>query len=126
MKREEVRTDEAPKPIGPYSQAIKLGNLVFTSGQIPMNPETGKMVEGDIEREAEQVFRNLAHVLEAAGTSLARAVKVTVFLTDLGDFGRVNEVYARHFGEPFPARSCFQVVALPAGARIEIEVIAEC
>ncbi len=124
IKREEIRTDKAPKPIGPYSQAIRFGNLVFTSGQVPVNPETGELVKGDIQQEAEQVFKNLAHVLEAAGTSLANAVKVTVFLTDLGDFGRVNEVYARHFGEPFPARSCFQVGALPAGARIEIEVVA--
>ncbi len=126
MKREAVSTDKAPKPIGPYSQAVRHGNRVFTSGQVGIDPATGKMVEGDVTVEAEQVFVNLEQVLAAAGTSLKRALKVTVFLTDLGDFGRVNEVYARHFDEPFPARSCFQVAALPAGARIEIEAIAEC
>jgi len=126
MKREAVVTDRAPKPIGPYSQAIRHGNLVFTSGQIPVDPATGRLVSGDIAQEAEQVFRNLAQVLEAAGTSLDRAVKLTVFLTDLRDFGRVNEVYARQFAKPFPARSTVQVAALPAGARVEIEAIAEC
>ena len=126
MKREAVMTDRAPKPIGPYSQAVRCGSLVFTSGQIPVDPGTGRLVSGDIAQEAEQVFRNLAQVLEAAGTSLDRAVKVTVFLTDLGDFGRVNEVYARQFSKPFPARSTVQVAALPAGARVEIEAVAEC
>ncbi len=125
MKREEIRTEKAPKPIGPYSQAVKFGNLVFTSGQIAVNPDTGEMVKTGIEEETEQVFQNLAQVLEAAGTSLDRAVKVMVFLTDLGDFGRVNQVYARYFQEPFPARSCVQVAALPKGAHVEIEVVAE-
>jgi len=121
-----VLTDKAPKPIGPYSQAVKAGGLVFTSGQIAIDPADGAMVAGDIVKETEQVFTNLAAVLTAAGTSLGRAVKTTVFLTDMGLFGKVNEVYARHFREPFPARSTIQVAALPKGAVVEIEVIAEC
>jgi 2-iminobutanoate/2-iminopropanoate deaminase len=125
MERKAILTDKAPKPIGPYSQAVQYGNLVFTSGQIPIDPKTGDLVAGDIVKETEQVFTNLAAVLAAAGTSLERAVKTTVFLTDMGLFGRVNEVYARHFKEPFPARSTVQVAALPKGVSIEIEVVAE-
>jgi len=121
-----VLTDKAPKPIGPYSQAVKAGGLVFTSGQIAIDPADGAMVAGDIVKETEQVFVNLTAVLTAAGTSLGRAVKTTVFLTDMGLFDKVNEVYARHLREPFPARSTIQVAALPKGAAVEIEVIAEC
>jgi len=124
-ERRPILTDKAPKPIGPYSQAVQYGNLVFTSGQIPIDPATGSMVTGDIVKETEQVFANLAAVLAAAGTDLSRAVKVTVFLTDMGQFSKVNEVYARHFREPFPARSTVQVAALPKGVAIEIEVTAE-
>jgi 2-iminobutanoate/2-iminopropanoate deaminase len=124
--RTAVLTDKAPKPIGPYSQAVKVGSFVFSSGQIPIDPATGALVTGGIERETEQVFANLDAVLAAAGTSLERAVKTTVFLTDMGLFSRVNEVYARHFKEPFPARSTVQVAALPKGVAVEIEVIAEC
>ncbi len=124
-QRMAVLTDEAPKPIGPYSQAVRFGNLVFTSGQIPIDPATGNLVSGDIVKETEQVFANLAAVLAAAGTDLGRAVKTTVFLTDMGQFARVNEVYARYFREPFPARSTVQVAALPKGVAVEIEVIAE-
>jgi 2-iminobutanoate/2-iminopropanoate deaminase len=125
MNRQAVLTDKAPKPIGPYSQAVRYGNLVFTSGQIPIDPANGNLVAGDIVKETEQVFANLSAVLAAAGTDLGRAVKTTVFLTDMGLFGRVNEVYARHFKEPFPARSTVQVAALPKGVSIEIEVVAE-
>jgi len=124
-ERKAILTDKAPKPIGPYSQAVQYGNLVFTSGQIPIDPATGELVTGDIVQETEQVFANLAAVLAAAGTELGRAVKTTVFLTDMGLFGKVNEVYARHFREPFPARSTVQVAALPKGVSIEIEVVAE-
>ena len=124
-KRTPILTDKAPKPIGPYSQAVRHGNLVFASGQIPIDPATGDLVTGDIVKETEQVFANLAAVLAAAGTSLERAVKTTVFLTDMGLFSRVNEVYARHFKEPFPARSTVQVAALPKGVSVEIEVVAE-
>jgi len=122
--KKEIRTDKAPAPVGPYSQAVLAGGFVFTSGQIGLDPKTGQMVQGGIEAETEQVFANLAAVLEEAGVSLQQAAKVTVFLTDMGDFGKVNEVYARHFQEPFPARSCFQVSALPKGARVEIELVA--
>ena len=124
-ERKAILTDKAPKPIGPYSQAVRYGNLVFTSGQIPIDPATGNLVTGDIVKETEQVFTNLAAVLEAAGTNLGRAVKTTVFLTDMGLFGKVNEVYARYFHEPFPARSTVQVADLPKGVSIEIEVVAE-
>jgi len=120
-----VVSDKAPRPVGPYSQAVKVGNLVFTSGQIPLDPRTGELVKGTIEQETEQVFANLGAVLAAAGTSLERAVKVMVFLTDMNDFAKVNAVYARHFKEPFPARSCVQVGALPKACRVEIEVVAE-
>ena len=124
-KRIAILTEKAPQPIGPYSQAVRHGNLVFASGQIPIDPATGNLVTGDIVRETEQVFANLAAVLSAAGTNLERAVKTTVFLTDMGLFSRVNEVYARHFKEPFPARSTVQVAALPKGVSVEIEVVAE-
>ena len=124
-ERKAILTDKAPKPIGPYSQAVQYGNLVFTSGQIPIDPVTGNLVVGDIVKETEQVFVNLAAVLAAAGTSLDRAVKTTVFLTDMSLFGKVNEVYARYFHEPFPARSTVQVAALPKGVSVEIEVVAE-
>jgi 2-iminobutanoate/2-iminopropanoate deaminase len=121
---EAVRSDAAPAPVGPYSQGVRTGDFVYTSGQIPLDPATGELVSGDIAREAEQVLENVARVLEAGGTSLGKAIKVAVFLTDMGDFGRVNEVYAKYFSEPFPARSCIQVAALPMGVRVEIEVIA--
>jgi 2-iminobutanoate/2-iminopropanoate deaminase len=124
MTRESIRTDGAPAPVGPYSQAVKAAGFVFSSGQIPLDPATGQLVAGDVRAEAEMVFRNLAAVLEAAGSSLDRAVKVLVFLTDMADFGAVNEVYARWFKEPYPARSCVAVAGLPKGARVEIELVA--
>jgi 2-iminobutanoate/2-iminopropanoate deaminase len=121
----EVRTADAPEPVGPYSQAVVHGGLVFASGQIPLDPATGQRVEGGIEEQAEQVIANLSAVLRAAGSSLERVVKASVFLTDLSLFPRVNGVYARHFtGEPAPARSTVQVAALPLGADIEIDVVA--
>jgi 2-iminobutanoate/2-iminopropanoate deaminase len=122
--RAAVLTEKAPKPIGPYSQAVVLGDLVFTSGQIALEP-AGNLVAGAVERETEQVFANLAAVLAAAGTGLDRAVKVTVYLTDLTQFARVNAVYAKYFREPFPARSTVQVAALPKGATVEIDVVAQ-
>jgi 2-iminobutanoate/2-iminopropanoate deaminase len=126
MGRQAVFTDKAPRPIGPYSQAVKVGSLVFTSGQIALDPASGELVTGDMQQETEQVFRNLAAVLDKAGTSLSRAVKVTVFLTDITLFGKVNEVYAKYFTEPYPARSTVQVAALPKGVAVDIEVVAEC
>ena len=118
-----IQTDQAPAAIGPYSQAVHFGHLLFVSGTLPVDPRTGQLVGGDIEAQSRQVFRNLAAIAEAAGGQLADAVKVTVFLTDLGDFQRLNGVYREWFGEPFPARSTVQVAALPLGAPLEVEAI---
>jgi 2-iminobutanoate/2-iminopropanoate deaminase len=121
-----VRTDSAPAPFqgAPYSQAIRVGELVFVSGQLPVDPANGKLVEGDITAQTERVLRNVGAILEAAGSSLANLVKTSVFLVDLNDFAAMNEAYAKFAGEAPPARSTFQVAALPAGARLEIEVVA--
>ncbi|MDQ3695405.1 MAG: RidA family protein [Chloroflexota bacterium] len=119
-----VATDQAPTAIGPYSQAVKTGNLVFTAGQIPLDPATMTLVEGDITAQAEQVMRNLAAVLDAAGSDFAHVVKTTCFLANLDDFPAFNEVYARSFGETPPARSTVQVARLPAGALVEVECVA--
>ncbi len=121
--KKSVSTTKAPGAIGPYSQAIIAGNLLFASGQLPINPETGKMPEGSIESRARQVFENLRAIVEEAGGSLNDVVKTTVFLTNLQDFKEMNEVYATYFSAPFPARSAVQVAALPLGADIEMEAI---
>lgn len=126
MAAEIVATDKAPGAIGPYSQAVKLNGMVYTAGQIPLDPETMKIVDGDVTAQAEQVMKNLTAVLEAAGSSLARVVKTTCFLTDLEDFALFNEVYGKHMGDSRPARSTVQVAKLPAGARVEVEAIADC
>ena len=118
-----ISTPAAPAAIGPYSQAIKVGNTVWLSGQIPLVPGTTELVTGDISAQATQVFSNLAAVAEAAGGSLQNAVKINISLTDLEHFGAVNAVMAQFFQEPFPARACVQVAALPKGAQIEIEAI---
>ena len=123
MKRIPIHTDKAPVAVGPYSQAIATDTLLFTSGMIPIDPQTGIIAEADIETHAHQVFRNLQAVAEAAGTELSKAVKVTVFLTNMADFQRVNSVYAQYFHEPYPARSAIQVVALPLAATIEFEAV---
>ena len=125
MTRRVIRTDKAPAPFqgAPYSQAIAHGGLVFVSGQVGVDPG-GNMVEGGIAEQTEQVMRNLSAILEAAGTSLQNVVKATIFLADLGDFQAMNEVYARHMGDEPPARATFQVAALPAGAVVEIEMVA--
>lgn len=120
-----VSTDAAPKAVGPYSQAIVAGNFIFTSGQIPLDPKTQQMVEGDIRVQTERVMDNLAAVLKAAGAGFGDVVKATIFLSDLGDFGTVNEIYGKRFPGNPPARSTVQVAALPKGARIEIELIAQ-
>ena len=125
MKREAVRTDRAPKAIGPYEQALKVDGWVFTSGQIPLDPKTGTMVEGGIGAQTRQVLDNLRAVLEAAGTSMSRVVKTTVYMTDLADFQKMNEVYAEYFPQDKPARSTVGVAALPRGAMIEIDVVAQ-
>lgn len=119
-----AHSDDAPKAVGPYSQAIVAGDLVFCSGQIPLDPATGQLVEGDIAVQTRRVLDNLAAVLAAAGSDLAHVTKTTVFLADLGDFNAMNEAYALRFGEHRPARSTFEVGKLPRGAKIEIECIA--
>ncbi len=121
----EVRTDAAPAPVGPYSQAVVHGGLVYASGQIPLDPETGRLVEGEIEDQARRVIANLDAVLEAAGSGLDQVLRTSVYLVDLSLFPRVNAVYAEAFtGDPSPARSTIQVAALPLGAPIEIDLIA--
>ena len=123
-ERKRVHTDRAPAAIGPYSQAIVSGGLVFTAGQIGLDPATGDMVEGGVEAQAVRALDNLAAVLAAAGSSMKDVLKTTVYLADMADFARVNEIYARYFEEPYPARSAVQVGALPKGALVEIEAIA--
>ena len=118
-----ISTPEAPQAIGPYSQAVKANGVVYLSGQIPFDPATMQIVEGDIATQARRVFANLSAVCEAAGGDLSQIVKVTIFLTDLGNFAEVNAVMAEAFTQPYPARSTVQVSALPRGAAIEIEAI---
>lgn len=121
---EKISTDKAPAAIGPYSQAVVFGNVVFTSGQIPINPETGSVDAVGITQQTEQVMKNLSAVLTAAGSSFEKAIKTTCFLADMSDFAAFNEVYAKYFTEK-PARSCVAVKALPKGVLVEVEVIAE-
>lgn len=120
-----ISTDKAPAAIGPYSQAVKVGDTVYLSGQIALDPQTKELVPGDVVAQATQVFKNLLAVAEAAGGSLDDAVKVNISLTDLNDFARVNDVMKTFFREPYPARACVQVAALPRAAQVEIEVIME-
>lgn len=124
MKKDIISTDKAPAAVGPYSQAVRTGDLIFLSGQIALNPATGKLVDGDIKAQAAQVCKNMTAVLESQGLGLANVVKTTVFITDIKQFAAVNEVYAQHFPTPCPARSCVEVSALPLGALVEIEAIA--
>ena len=121
-----IHTENAPAPIGPYNQAVKSGQLLYTSGQIPVDPETGSMVLGEIREQTIQVLENLKAVLEAAGSTLDGVIKTTVFLTDMNDFPELNSIYAEYFPEEnAPARSTVQVAALPLGARVEIEAVAK-
>lgn len=122
-KADSISTTQAPKAIGPYSQGIVAGQFLFVSGQLPINPDKGEMVDGDIAARAEQVFDNISAIVRSAGGSMADVVKVTLFLTDMADFQQVNEVYSRHFQTPYPARSAVQVSALPLGSNIEAEAI---
>lgn len=119
-----IATENAPKAIGPYSQAVEAGGFIFASGQIPLVPQTGEIIAGGIEAQAEQVLKNLRAVLEAAGSSLDKVVKTTVYLTDIGDFAKLNEVYGKFFVNDCPARVCVEVSNLPKGALVEIDVIA--
>ena len=122
--REAVRTDKAPAAIGPYSQAVRVGNLVFCSGQIPLDPATGQLVTGDIAAQTRQVFANLGAVLTAAGVSFDHVARTTVYLADMTDFAAMNDVYGTFFRDPAPARSTIQAAGLPKNARVEIDVIA--
>jgi 2-iminobutanoate/2-iminopropanoate deaminase len=124
MSKTATTTEHAPAAAGPYSQAIVANGFVFTAGQVALMPGTGKLVEGGVREQTEQVIKNLQAVLEASGSSLANAVKTTVFLQNMGDFATMNEVYAQHFPAPPPARSTIEVAKLPLGALVEIEVVA--
>ncbi len=119
-----VHTEKAPAAIGPYSQAVKAGNTIFVSGQLPIDPATGKFAGEDIAAQTRQSLTNIKNILEAAGAGMEDVVKTTVLLSDIGDFAAMNEVYAQFFKEPFPARAAFQVAAVPKGAKVEIEAIA--
>ncbi len=123
MSRKAIQTSAAPAAIGTYSQAIRHNDTVYVSGQIPLDPNTGELVSDDIEAQITQVFDNLRSVAEAAGSDLARALKVTVFLTDLNHFGKVNEIMAQYFSKPYPARAALEVAGLPKGAQVEADAI---
>ena len=125
MSKMPIQIAQAPAAIGPYAQAVRAGNLLFVSGQIPLDPATGQMVEGDITLQTERVLKNLATILEAAGSNLARVLKTTVYLRDLEDFGKMNAVYAKFLGENPPARATVQAARLPRDAAVEIDLIAE-
>lgn len=124
MDKQVIETTNAPAAVGPYSMAIKTGNFIFLSGQVGLDPETMKLVDGGVEAQTKQIFKNIKAVLVEAGATLQNVVKATVFLKDMADFKRVNEVYAQHFEPPFPARTCVAVKELPLSVDIEIEVIA--
>ncbi|MFL5613570.1 MAG: Rid family detoxifying hydrolase [Gemmatimonadaceae bacterium] len=124
MPLKPITSDKLAKPVGPFSPAVRDGDRVYTSGQVAQDPATGKLVEGGVVAQAEQIFHNLAAILSAANKSFADVVKVNVYLTDIRDFGAMNEVYARHIVPPYPARTTLGVAALPLGAAIEIEMIA--
>ena len=122
--KQAVSSPDAPKAIGPYSQAVRAGQLLFLSGQVPLDPATGEIVRGDIAAQTRRVFENLAAVLKAGGRSFSDVVRTTVFLADMNDFAEVNKVYGSYFSEPYPARATVQVARLPKDARVEIDVIA--
>ena len=123
MKKIAVTSRNAPKPIGPYSQSVMAGDLLFLSGQLPIDPRTGKLVSGDIQAQTRQIFENIAAILEQAAVEFDDVLKATIFLRDIGDFSQVNEIYALYFKEPYPARSVLEVSGLALDAQIEIELI---
>ena len=126
MAVEVIKTDKAPGAVGPYSQAIKAGDFLFASGQVPINPEKGKIVAGSVTEQAEQCMKNVGAILEAAGLSYDNVVKTTVYLSDINFFGAVNAVYGKYFQKTLPARSCIEISKLPLGALLEVEVVAYC
>ena len=125
IMKEIISTDKAPAAIGPYSQAVKIGGLLFTSGMIPIDPATNTLVEGDIEVQAERALENVKALLEASGTSMDKVVKTVVFIKNMDDFAKVNEIYAKYFTSNYPARSCVEVARLPKDVLIEMEAVAE-
>ena len=126
MPKTQISTNKAPAAVGPYSQAIRTSNLVFVSGQIPLDPATNKLISGDIQAQTAQICANITQILATQNLTLADVVKTTVFITDMAQFAKVNETYKQYFPEPCPARSCVEVSKLPLGAEVEIEVIASC
>jgi len=126
MIKRTIQTEQAPTAIGPYSQAIRIGDFLYTSGQIALDPESGMFLSGEIEEETEQTLKNISAILQAGGLSLENVVKTTVYLSDLNHFSRMNQVYEKYFSKIKPARACVQVAALPKGAKIEIDAIASC
>ena len=126
MIKRTIQTEQAPAAIGPYSQAIRIGDFLYTSGQIALDPESGMFLSGEIEEETEQTLKNISAILQAGGLSLENVVKTTVYLSDLNHFSRMNQVYEKHFSKATPARACVQVAALPKGAKIEVDAIASC
>jgi 2-iminobutanoate/2-iminopropanoate deaminase len=123
VNREAITTDKIAKAVGPFSAAVRCGDFTFLSGQVAQDPATGKLVDGDAEAQAEQIFANIGALLHAAGKSFDDIVRVGVYLTDMGDYGAMNAVYAKHFEQPYPARTAIAVVALPLGAKVEIDLI---
>ena len=122
--KQAIQSDNAPAPIGPYSQAVKVGDTMYLSGQVPLDPATGELIDGDIDAMARRIFANLAAVMAAAGGSLADIVKLTIYLVDLNDFAKVNAVMAEYFQEPYPSRAAVAIAGLPKGAPVEVEAIA--
>ena len=121
-----IQTEQAPAAIGPYSQAIRIGDFLYTSGQIALDPESGIFLSGEIEEETEQTLKNISAILQAGGVNFENVIKTTVYLSDLNDFTRMNQVYEKYFSKNKPARACVQVAALPKGAKVEIDAIATC
>ena len=126
MNKRIIQTNLAPAAIGPYSQAIRIGDFLYTSGQIALDPESGMFLSGEIEEETEQTLKNISAILQADGLNLENVIKTTVYLSDLDDFARMNQVYEKYFSQNKPARACVQVAALPKGAKVEIDAIATC
>ena len=126
MIKRTIQTEQAPAAIGPYSQAIRIGDFLYTSGQIALDPESGMFLSGEIEEETEQTLKNISAILQAGGVNFENVIKTTVYLSDLSDFARMNQVYEKYFSKNKPARACVQVAALPKGAKVEIDAIATC
>ena len=126
MIKRTIQTEQAPAAIGPYSQAIRIGDFLYTSGQIALDPESGIFLSGEIEEETEQTLKNISAILQAGGVNFENVIKTTVYLSDLNDFTKMNQVYEKYFSKNKPARACVQVAALPKGAKIEIDAIASC